>query len=295
MRRLSNKAKLLIYLLFYWAALNVLVLHANIIFFPPPEVEPVDNVEYIVSPANTPGTINGDAWQRQTLPDNWINNHRGIDQVWYRATIPAVSTGNTVWAVYLPSVAHNAAVYINGTWIGQGGPFSDPVSRHHNEPLLFKFSSELLHQDLNLIEVRVKAASVQQGLLGQFYLAPVDQLEDAYRLKKFIRVDLVQWITASMYAMALMILAFWLARPQDNIYGLFALELFIWATHNLNLLVSEIPVSAKLWEALNMSTLGWTVILLIFFNYRFLDSSNARVERFLQVFALLALSLFFPT
>lgn len=293
MGRLSNKARLLIYLLIYWGTLNALVMHANINIFSPPDVAAVTNIHYVASPAITPGIINEDVWQQQTLPDNWIDNHRGIDQVWYRATIFAVAAENTVWAVYLPSVVHNAAVYVNGTWIGQGGPFTDPVSRHHNEPMLFKFSSELLKQGINLVDIRVKAASVQQGRLGQFYVANVEFLEDAYRFKKFVRVGLVQWITVSMYAMALMILAFWLARPQDNIYGLFSLELFIWATHNLNLLVSEIPVSTRLWEAMNMSTLGWTVIVLIFFNYRFLDSSNVRVERFLQFFALLALSLFF--
>jgi signal transduction histidine kinase len=294
MRQPEKKARLLFYLFIYLLLLNALVLHTSFTFFSPPDTEPVKSVEYVADVATSPAAITEKNWQKQALPDDWINSHQSKEQIWYRSDFTAQAGGNTVWAIYLPSVAHNAAVYINGVWVGQGGPFTSPVSRHHNNPLLFRFSSGLLFQQgINQVDIRVKAASYRQGRLGEFYLAPADQLEQAYRFKKLIRVNLVEWITAAMYAMALMILAFWLARPQDNIYGLFALELFIWATHNLNLLVSDIPVSARLWEAMNMSTLGWTVIVLIIFNYRFLDSSHVLIERFLQLFALSALSLFF--
>jgi signal transduction histidine kinase len=289
----GNKAKLLLLLVIYWLGLNVLVIHVDFQFFPRPEVDPIQSVDYVASPVTSPDELDKHGWKKQILPDDWIFNHNAIRQIWYRAEIPLTPDLDQPWAIYLPSVIHNAAVYINGTWVGQGGRFSEPVSRHHNDPLLFSFTPELLRQGINRVDIRVKTSSYQQGFLGQFYLAPEALLLDAYRFKKIIRVNLVEWITAAMYAIGLVILAFWLARPKDSIYGLFALELFIWATHNLNLLITDIPVSTRLWEALTISTLGWTIITMLFFNFRYLNTSNPPVEKFLRIFALLGVGLFF--
>jgi signal transduction histidine kinase len=96
-----------------------------------------------------------------------------------------------------------------------------------------------------------------------------------------------------MYLMAFIVLAFWLARRQDKIYGLFSMMLFFWATHNLNLVVPEIPVSARLWESLTMSTLGWTVLTMIFFIHCFAAESHPKIERLALVAGLLGVILFF--
>jgi len=96
-----------------------------------------------------------------------------------------------------------------------------------------------------------------------------------------------------MYLLSLIIFVFWIARPQDSIYGLFSLELFIWATHNLNLFVANIPVSVRAWEAMTMSTLGWTVAVMIFFNHRFVGEGNKKVEQFIFVFSVAGVGMFF--
>jgi signal transduction histidine kinase len=194
-------------------------------------------------------------------------------------------------------VTHNAAVFVNGIWIGQGGRFEEPVSRHHNNPLMFEFSSELLHHEPsglveNRIDIRVMASHARQGLMDQFYLAPATELRAAYEWKRFWRVDFIQWITMAMYFMGGIVLCFWLARPQDKIYGLFALQLFIWATHNLNLFVFDIPSSAHFWEAMTMSTLGWTVVAMILFNHRYVGGGNVRVEKLVLIFGICGLGIF---
>jgi len=291
--RTNNKTVIpLLFLCLYWLLFNYLVLFAPFSFFSVADVEAITDVQYKASLAESPQVLTADSWQSIGLPDDWYKNHQHVEQIWYRSKVMLDAQADRIWAVYLPSVTHNAAVFINGVWVGQGGQFNDPVSRHHNQPMLFSFSSALLQQGINQIEIRVKTAFFEQGLLDQIYLAPVEKLIAAYSWKHFVRVDLIQWITMAMYLIAVLILIFWLARPQDSVYGLFSLQLFFWATHNLNLFVSEIPVSARTWEAMNMVTLGWTVVAMIFFNHRYVGAGNRKVEKFMLPFAVLGLGIF---
>jgi len=290
----SNKTIVpLLFLFLYWLVWNYLVLYAPISLFGVTGVEAIKQAQYITSQASSPQSLSQENWQPVSLPDDWYKNQHNVEQIWYRSNVSLDTQSADVWAVYLPSVTHNAAVYINGTWVGQGGRFSDPVARHHNEPLLFSFSSELLHEGLNQVDIRVKTAFFEQGLLDQFYLAPAEQLNGAYSWKHFFRVAFIQWITMAMYLMGLIVFMFWLARPQDNIYGIFSVELFFWATHNLNLFITDIPVSARIWEAMNISTLGWTVITMIIFNHRYVGEGNIKIEKFMLPFAAIGIAIFF--
>lgn len=280
-------------LLVYFVVVNFVVLHAPLTVFFAPDCQPVQKVEFVASHADKPEELPDNGWQTQNLPDDWYQTPHRVEQIWYQATVTVPDLSSETWALYLPSVTHNVAVYINGIWIGQGGRFDDPVSRHHNEPLLYPFSDNLLVPGENRILLRVKTAFWEQGLLDQFYIGPRDQLEPAYFWKRVIRVDTVQWLTIIMYLMAALLLLFWIVRPQDKIYGLFSLELFLWATHNLNLFVSDIPVSSKTWEAMTMSTLGWTVATMIIFNHRYVGVSQNRVDRAVLLYSAAGVGIFF--
>lgn len=279
-------------LFIYWLVLNYLVLHAPISFFEVPEVTPVTQASVVPNDAVSPQTLSSADWMPVSLPDDWHTTKRLENQHWYRSRVSLSPQNAEVWAVYLPSVTHNAAVYINGVWVGQGGRFEDPVARNHNRPLLFRFSSQLLHPGENTVLLKVRSSFHEQGLLDQFYIAPESQLYAAYLWKIFVRVELIQWFTLIMYVMAAILFAFWLARPQDKTYGLFALLLTIWGSHNLNLFVIEIPTSTHFWEAMTMSTLGWIVVVMIFFNHRYVGQKNSRVEQLVLLFAFMGMAIF---
>lgn len=283
----------LFFLFIYWLAFNAIVFYPPITFFPEPDVTAISEVEYTKSNATMPLLVENKNWQTITLPDDWYENHENAKQLWYRANVFIENKESGIWGIYLPSVTHNAAVYINDLWVGQGGKFTKPLSRHHNDPLLFRFSSELLQIGKNEIKIRVQTTYSKQGLFDKFYLAPVELLNEAYQWKHFIRVDLVQWFTTSIYIFSLMLLVFWIARPQDTIYILFAVVMFIWATHNLNLLVTNIPVPAHIWEALGVATLSWFVTAMIFFNHRFIGSKNILVEKIVLSISIVGLGIFF--
>ncbi len=289
---LNNKNKALLFLFFFWILINVLT------FFPPSifsvsGLQAIQEVQYSSNSNMTPDTFADAHWKDVSLPDSWYDRHQNTQQTWYQANIQIKEFSDDVWAIYLPSVTHNAAVYINGFWVGQGGSFDEPLSRNHNEPLLFSFSSKLLQNGNNRINIRVKTTFHEQGFLDEFYFAPREQLYDAYRWKYFVRVEVIEWLSVAMYSMAIILFFFWLIRPKDSVYAIFSLELFFWATHNLNLIVNNIPVSTRLWEAMTITTFGWSIVTMIIFNHRYIGKINTKVEKVMLLFAMLSCSLFF--
>lgn len=292
-------------LLVFTVAICFLVFEQPIRFIALPDLKPISDVEVIHSSAEASEALPSLGWDRANLPDDWYQTKRTKNQYWYRAKFDFNSTflddgleadSNKMYpdllSVYLPFVTHNASVFINDVWIGQGGRFEDPVSRHHYEPLLFTFSSKLLSEGKNTIYIRVKAELAQQGLLDQIYIGPSERLEPTYRLKKLLTTGFITWMTGFMSVISLIVFLFWILRPKDTVYAAFSLVVFLWAVHNLNLFVSEIPISPKSWEALMILTLGWVVAAMIVFNHRYSYFSNPKMEKFLLLHALSGLGLF---
>lgn len=290
---MDNKQRFsLLGLFVYWLLLNYLTMGSSQTFFPSPEgVSPIEQLEFQYNKSLTPPQ--GGEWRPIVLPDDWYFNHENQTDLWYRINLELSERDEPVWGLYLPAVAHNAAAFVNGIWIGQGGEFSDPVSRHHNEPLFFEFSNSLLNVGNNEILIHVKSQYYAQGLLDSIYIAPSYQLYSAYAWKHFWRVSFIAWVTVATLVMAGIVLAFYLVRKQDVIYGIFFLELALWSLHNFNLFISEIPISARYWEAFIIGTLGWTVIAMVFFNHRFVGYPVAWVEKACIVIAILGVGLFF--
>ena len=287
-----HRIPLLLFLVVYWALLNYFTLHKPINFFNIQSADPINSTQLILSEEiQYPDFSLESQMTAVDLPHDWLNHGITQSSLWYIKEFSIAPSQHDTWAVYLPSVTHNAQVYINDIWVGHGSEPNDPVPRYHNHPLFFEFSKKLLNNN-NTIAIRVEASHARQGLLGAFYIAPADQLRAAYEFKYFWRVELIQWITTTMFFTGFIIFCFWFARPKDTVYGIFSAMLVIWATHNLNLFVTHIPVSALLWESLIMATLGWTVVLMIYFNHRFIGDSTPLFEKLALLFAVCGLGIF---
>lgn len=270
----------------YLTLLNIIIFHAPFRIFFEPQLAAIEKLEYLESDLNEPDQLPTEDWQTTSLPDDWAHSNTQVDRAWYRATVVIEERAEAVWAVFLPMVFHNAAVYVNGLWVGQGGSFDEPLSRHHNQPLLINFSSSLLRPGANSIHIRMQTTVNKQGLLDRFYVGPTKKLQAVYKWKRLVRFEFIQWITAAMYFMSMIVFAFWLARRKDIVYALFSLELFLWATHNLNLFVTSVPMSTRLWEAVIMLSFVWTIVTMIFFNHSYVGCANKKIEKIIIYFAM---------
>ncbi len=273
------------------ALLMVALVTTSVIIFVPSRnfdaingIVPIQQVTY-QSQGSSPDRLSESMWTAISLPHDWNRTADTQLNRWYQTHFQANPNEPDRLAIYIPMVSQHATLYLNGQWLAQTGDKKPKLERHHNNPVWIELPASLLRPD-NTLVIEVAANTAEQGLLSPFYLGPADTLQNAYRLKMLFRVDWVQWCTFTMYLIAFILGLFWLYRRSDTVYGIFALEMFVWATHNLNLFVNRIPVSHRLWEAMTMATLGWTVVLILFFNFHFLERRSPRMERLLLIYSL---------
>ena len=245
---------------------------------PPSSVMGIEHTEYSIDSATEPPAADA-PWQALDLPDDWFRNHEAVPIIWYRMTLRLADAGPPSPVVYLPSVNMNAAVYVNGVFIGDGGRFTEPTARNWNRPLYFEIPRSLLKPGINTLAIRLKADPPGSGLLGKVYFGDRSVLEPIYQQRFFIRVNLVWGIVIGLGLLFLFFGAVWLMRPQDTMYGWFSLIQLVWVFQTLNFLLVDIPLSAPLWDWLTRyGCLSLLVAFSIIFVNRFIGRPQPRVE-----------------
>ena len=221
-----------------------------------------------------------------TLPHDWSRQTPVTDIAWYSVVLDLDVPPNRLWGIYLPAVNMNAAVYLNGELLGEGGAFSTPAPRMWHRPLYFSIPNGILHSGDNLLQVRLQTDPAVRGWLGPLHLGPASDLRPVFEQDYFLRNTLVKLITSSLLLTGFAIGQLWLQRSQDSVYGWYALTCLCWAVHSSNLIVENIPCATRYWDAMIYMALGWFAIFLIVFIHRYLNLRRARVERGLFIFGI---------
>lgn len=207
----------------------------------------IDQGEFLLAPDATlppPSAI----WQPQSLPDHWRSSRPGVgDAGWYRFQF-IVDTSQPPSAIYLPRVIQNAALYLNGVAIGDGGRFEEPLARNWNRPLFFLLPAGLLRQGANTLHVRLKGHAYSQTTLEPFWIGTETQLRDEYDRAHFLRITLNQSASLLIGGIGLLVLGIWWWRRQETAYAYFAVSALIWALQSTNLYLRDIPVDTAAWE-----------------------------------------------
>ena len=296
----NNKIFFLAMVAVFAVALTYLSLYTPIQIFDRGTQKPLTSAQFFHTDPFKASSIELSRGEQVALPHDWRSarstDGAAVQEAWYRFSLDGLDTNpseSATQAVYISHVTHNVSVILNGIWLGASGSFDEPVSRYHNEPLLFEFAAKLLKDTDNELLIRVKAAYPNHGMLSGVYVASLADLMPLYELKYMVRVTAIEMLTFAMALLGLVVLIFFAARPQDRTYGYFSAVLFTWALHNLNLFVHDIPTSTLFWESMTMATLGWMVVLMMFFNYRFVGIPSPRVERSLLAYSVVGIGLFF--
>lgn len=259
-----------------------LALTASIFFYEiplPSESYPLTDVEFVVSDAVNPNQLPVDDWATVTLPDNWESRPDKVKNIWYRGHIYLQHKPEKRWGILIPALKMNAAVYLNGALLGDGGKFTDPVARNWMTPLLFSVPVSLLHVGTNTFYIRVKSDPAGSGKLAALQLGPYDGLKQAYNIHYRFRITSIQIITAMQLLTGGLIGLLWLVRRKENYYGYYALAVIIWGVHNFNIFVTDIPLSTRTWDWLTYITIGYYSFLAMIFTHRFLEKSYPVIEK----------------
>jgi signal transduction histidine kinase len=209
------------------------------------------------------------AWTAQALPDTWHINHpaaqaRGASNGWYRLRFVQEPPGEGLQALLLPKLGLNAAVFLNGRSIGDGGHFTEPLGRNWNRPLLFILPPDQLRPGQNTLHIRLLSHAYTQASLHPPRVGSEARLRDAYEQATFLRVTVNQTASLLILAVGLLMLTLWWRRRQDVAYGYFGLSALVWAAQSTNLYLRQAPLPTAPWEILiNSSFQVFSALLLI--------------------------------
>lgn len=230
------------------------------------DVLTLEEAGFVLSPSATPP---GEEGARISLPDAWMERRPEITRAgprtgWYRMGFPTPHDP-ALLAVYLPQLGLNAEVFVNGVSIGSGGPFSEPLGRNWNRPLLFVIPPGLLRGAgaPNRLDVRLLSHPYTQAHLAPVQVGPETRLRARYEEALFWRISLNQTATLAIASMGLLMLTLWWQRRQEVAYAWFGLSSLIWAWQSSNLYLQQAPLSTAAWEiAVNASFQVFSALLL---------------------------------
>lgn len=189
------------------------------------------------------------AWRPQALPDAWRANHPDAgDSGWYRFRFTMPDSHDPLQAVYLPRLGLNAAVFINGKQIGDGGSFDEPIARNWNRPLLFLIPPGLARAGLNTLHVHLRSHAYTQAYLHPLFIGAEKALRTEFESTEFLNITVNQTASLLITSVGILMLSLWWRRRQDVAYAYFGLAALVWAAQSTNLYLRVAPVPTMQWE-----------------------------------------------
>lgn len=219
------------------------------------------------------------SWSSIALPDLWSDSRPSSEgSGWYRFSFEHLADGALGYAVYLPKVNMNAAVFVNGHWIGDGGSFEPPVSQNWNRPLYFPFPAELLEASGNVVHVRIYAYAHDWGGLHPLYVGPHTQLVERAEVQQAWQVTTSQVASVIVLLLAIAIGAMAVGR-EEPVYRYWAAGCLLYFVHSLSPHVRDIVVPYTFGRWLIHASFDVFALLLVLGIHRWADVDRPRLER----------------
>lgn len=184
-------------------------------------------------------------WKDIQLPDTWNASRPDVGGIGvYRFHLDFAEKPEELWAILLPRVGHNAAVYFNGTLLGIHGNFKK-YSNIWNTPFIITLPSSLI-ENSNTIDIKVQAFPNFFGRLLPPRVGPEEKLKSVYQDIYFAQVTFSQVCAVFALTMGVSLLLIWWYR-RESLYGWFALGGISWAFYSLYFFVGQLPVALAYW------------------------------------------------
>ncbi|MGQ0654754.1 MAG: ATP-binding protein [Betaproteobacteria bacterium] len=222
------------------------------------------------------------------LPHQWHPAAPGLRAARYETDFELAATPAAPHVIYIPSLAMNAAVFINGARIGDGGSLAEPLARQSYQPLLFAVPPALLHAGVNRIAVEVHAAPAGSGFLQQVYLGPQAALQPHYDLRHALKFHFYVGLMVVMAVLGMIMFGVWLARRDERVYLWYALCTVSFLFYAVFIAASELPLPSLWWDGLQRIAIMWMVVCITLFISHFIGVSQPRLWRAMGWFSLIA-------
>jgi signal transduction histidine kinase len=216
---------------------------------PGTDVRKVTELARHLGPSDTPPSEGAPGWQAIRLPDYWGPKIRATAiEGWYRTHLTLDAAPSDLWAVYLPRFTMNAGVWVNGTAVGDSGPFVDPLLRNWNRPQLFVVPAALLRAGDNTIDVRLRTLLGAPGFFRSLYVGPERSLRPTWEIRHWLQVDLSQIVAAATTVTGVLMLLVSIGRPEVHRWRWLAVGLIVWSWGSADSFQRRVLFSERLWD-----------------------------------------------
>lgn len=226
-------------------------------------------------------------WQRQALPHVWTLPQQRERGVWYRLRFETGSVGAAgaePLALYVPQAHVNAAVWLDGTRLGDGGAMADPMVFHWNQPFLFPLpplQAGMTHELL----VKVRAAG-GFGLLAPVEVGPSSELRPRHDRRRFWQAEVHGVLASLLLSIAVLGLGIWSQRRRDSQYFWLAVSCAAWGGFAVFLYGREFWIDPLWMQWIAQNGTVWWVTGLAHYVHRQTGVQRPRVERGLILLSL---------
>ena len=220
--------------------------------------------------------VDAAAWRPVEMPDvqtrpgaAMVSDARGYEMRWYRLHVPP--DGDEAIALYLPRLVTLSAAVLARTETGWQALLDNQHAEREQwvQPLWLPLPGAGA-QGLELV-VALPVPMGSYHAVSRIWIGPRDALDKRWLWRVRAQSGLPQAVSLTLAVLGLFALTLWLRRPDESIYGLFALGAAAWMVRNLHYYVS-LPVSPGaqdwFWWATHAS-MAWVMLTALLFALRF--------------------------
>ncbi|HEV6963873.1 sensor histidine kinase [Roseateles sp.] len=225
------------------------------------------------------------AWRPVAMPDvrarpgaAMVTDTRGYEMRWYRVYVPPGS--DEPQALYLPRLVTLSAAVLVRTEQGWQVLLDNQNAEREQwvQPLWLPLPGNATGLEL-VVALPVPAGSYHA--VSRIWVGPRDSLEKRWLWRVRAQTGLPQAVSLTLVVLGVFAVMLWVRRPDEAIYGLFALGAAAWLVRNLHYYVS-LPASQAgqdwFWWATHAS-MGWVMLTALLFVLRFTEKRVVWLER----------------
>lgn len=181
---------------------------------------------------------------------------------WYRVVHPVGVGDAQPLAVYLPRFLPGIG-YVD--FYVDGAPVDVPAARaanHWNQPMLFRVPPRL-SADRASIEVLAAVSFDARSAYGLAapWIGPEATLARAAGIRHYLQSGAPEALSYAFLVLGLFAFGFWLRRPQETPYLLFALATVVWYLRTLHFHVDVVPFDGLTFWWLTSNSMSWLMLL----------------------------------
>jgi signal transduction histidine kinase len=183
------------------------------------------------------------------VPHRWAGDCGTCRTVWYRFDLQMDEPPRDAQVVWLPAASRNAALYLNGRLLAQGGRFSEPMARLGTRSLWAAAPVNAWNNGENRLYVLVKADPARAGFIAAPVIGAESELAWAYRVRSLWGQMLPMLVATAAAIIALVMGLLWFYRRHEAGYAALALACGAFAVQAGSALVAEPPWPSLAWDA----------------------------------------------